>query len=352
MLRQANSFPKVDCDLHLTLPTTRELLPYLDDYWREQVSSRGIDRLELTSDIANMPAAVRPDWRGPAGLDFIRTHALDEFGTDIAICNCLYGAQAVYNADLAAALCRAINDWLVERWLSQDARLRASIVVPWQHPELAAREIERRAGDHRFVQVLLMAMGDDLLGKRAMWPIYAAAQANDLPIGIHSGSTYRFAPWTSGWPSHHIEDQAAQSIGFQSQLLSMVTEGVFEEFSGLRVVLLESGVTWLPAFLWRIDKLWRGLRMEVPWVKRPPSQIIAHHVRLTMQPFDGPRDPQVASEIIEQVGEEMMLFSTDFPHWHFDKAGFAPAGFDAGLMNRLRTENPLKTYPRLQEKAS
>ncbi|MGQ4828543.1 amidohydrolase family protein, partial [Enterococcus faecalis] len=79
-------------------------------------------------------------------------------------------------------------------------RLRGSIIVPWQHAEFAAREIERRAPDRRFVQVLLMVLGDAPLGKRSMWPIYAAAEANDLPIGVHAGSTYRFAPWTNGWP--------------------------------------------------------------------------------------------------------------------------------------------------------
>lgn len=349
MLQRVNTATRVDCDLHVTLPTTAQLLPYLDAYWHEQVTSRGIDRLELTSDLSNMPAAVRPDWRQPTGLAQVQTQALDAFGTDIAICNCLYGAQAVYNQDLAAALCGAINDWLVAEWLSKDDRLRASIVVPWQHPELAAREIERRASDRRFVQVLLMVMGDMPLGRRPMWPIYAAAEAQGLPIGIHSGSTYRFAPWTNGWPSFHIEDQAAQSVGFQTQLLSMVTEGVFNEFPKLKVVLIESGVTWLPAFLWRIDKLWRGLRMEVPWLKRPPSEIIAEHVRLTLQPFDGAKDAAVVREMIEQIGPEMMLFSTDYPHWHFDGDKCAPEGFDEGMMNRLRTENPFKTYARLQE---
>ena len=45
----------------------------------------------------------------------------------------------------------------------------------------------------------------------------------------------------------------------------------------------------------------------------------------------------------------MMLFSTDYPHWHFDGDKCAPEGFDEGMMNRLRTENPFKTYARLQE---
>jgi len=124
---------------------------------------------------------------------------------------------------------------------------------------------------------------------------------------------------------------------------------VFNEFPKLKVVLIESGVTWLPSFLWRIDKLWRGLRMEVPWLKRPPSEIVAEHVRLTLQPFDGGGDAETVREMIEQIGTGMMLFSTDYPHWHFDGGECAPRGFDTELMNRLRTENPLDTYSRLQE---
>lgn len=79
---------------------------------------------------------------------------------------------------------------------------------------------------------------------------------------------------------YHIEDMAAQSIGFQAQLLSMISEGVFEKFPKPQVVLLESGVSWLPAFLWRIDKLWRGLRMEIPWVMQPPSVTVRERIRM------------------------------------------------------------------------
>src|SRR5690349_8656523 len=133
VLQRVDSRPNVDCDIHVKLPTTAKLLPFLDDYWREQVTNRGIDRLELTSDPSNMPAAVRPDWRGALDLPAVQSAALDAFDTDIAICNCIYGAQAVYNQDLAVALCRAMNDWLVADWLSKDDRLRASIIVPWHH---------------------------------------------------------------------------------------------------------------------------------------------------------------------------------------------------------------------------
>ena len=82
----------------------------------------------------------------------------------------------VFSEDMADAFCRALNDWLVKEWLDKDARLRGSIVIPAQSIEKSVAEIERCAADKRFVQVLMLVMGDMPLGKRAYWPIYAAAE--------------------------------------------------------------------------------------------------------------------------------------------------------------------------------
>ena len=79
---------------------------------------------------------------------------------------------------------------------------------------------------------------------------------------------------------------------FEDQLLSLISNGVFNKFPDLTFVLLESGVTWLPGFIWRAVKTWRGVRAEVPWVSRSPAEIIRDNFRLTIQPFDAP-DPEV-----------------------------------------------------------
>ena len=92
----------------------------------------------------------------------------------------------------------------------------------------------------------------------------------------------------SGWPSYRVEDYIAQSSAFENQLVSFVTEGVFQKFPKLKLVLIESGFTWLPPLLWRTGKLWRGVRPEVPWLDRSPAEIIRDHVRLTLQPIDAP----------------------------------------------------------------
>ena len=97
---------------------------------------------------------------------------------------------------MAAAFTRALNDWIAKEWLDRDPRLRASIVVPMQNTEYAVDEIERCAKDRRFVQILVLAMQETPLGRRHLWPIYAAAERHGLPLGIHAGSSLP--------PFHHV----------------------------------------------------------------------------------------------------------------------------------------------------
>ena len=348
----------IDCDLHPLMPSATALLPYLDEYWRDQLVNRHIDRYSfvLTSYPPYSPLSARPDWRQISGLpagdiDAIRRHALDPFGTRLAICNVLHGAVALFNEDMAAALCAAVNDWTAKELLDREPRLRASILLPVHNPALALREIERLAPDRRFVQVLLLAMGEMLLGRRTYWPIYAAAEKHGLAIGIHAGSTYHHAPTPSGWPAHRVEDYVAQSAAFESQLLSFLTEGVFQKFPALKLVLIESGVTWLPTLLWRTNKTWRGVRPEVPWIDRPPAELLREHLRLTLQPLDVPRgDPQRFARVLDHVGSDrMLLFSTDYPHWHFDGEDVLPDGLTDDTLRRFMIDNPLETYPRLRD---
>src|SRR3954467_7266354 len=339
----------IDCDLHPLMPSATALLPYLDEYWRDQLVDRHIDRypFTLTSYPPNAPLSARPDWRqasgAPAGdLDAIRHQALEPFGSRFAICNVLHGAVALFNEDMAMALCSAINDWVAKELLDREPRLRASILVPVHNPERAVAEIERVAKDRRFVQVLLFAMGDMLLGRRPYWPIYAAAVEHRLAIGIHAGSTYRHAPMASGWSAHRVEDYVAQSAAFESQLLSFLAEGVFQEFPSLRVVLSESGFTWLPNLLWRTSKSWRGMRAEVPWIDRSPGEIIREHVRVTLQPVDTPTsDRATLLRTLEHIGSDrMLLFSTDYPHWQFDGDAVLPDGLSGETVQRLLDVNP------------
>lgn len=346
----------VDCDLHPAVPDMGALLPYLDDYWREMVRVRALDRLNLslTSYPKGAPITCRPDWRPADGswpgssLAAMQAHVLDRHRPSFGILNPLYGGTLMHSEDMAAALCRATNDWIRDAWLDRDPRLRASICVVAHDTGIAVEEIERLAGDRRFVQVLLLVSGEVTLGRRQLWPIYAAAERLGLPVGIHAGGAYRSAPTAVGWPSYLVEDTIAQSAAFEGQLGSLIAEGVFAKFPALKVVLIESGVTWLSGYAWRADKTWRGVRAEVPWVTRAPSALLRDHVRFTIQPVDDPDAAKGIERLIEHLGsDELFLFASDYPHWGYEGDDALPPALPDALARKLTHDNPLATYPRL-----
>jgi predicted TIM-barrel fold metal-dependent hydrolase len=345
----------IDCDIHPSVPSLAALLPYLEEHWREMVVARGMDELNSISYPANSPLTARPDWRPSGGkpaasVDQVRAECLDGFGIGTAVLNCLYGIQLLFSEDMAAAYARAVNDWMTREWLDKESRLRASIVVPLQSIELAVDEINRCAADPRFVQVLLLAGADAPLGKRHYWPVYAAAARHGLPIGIHAGGNYHNPPTAVGWPSYYTEDYVAQAQAFQTQLTSMICEGVFSRHPDLQVVLLESGWTWLPAHLWRLTKYWRGLRTEVPWVDRSPTEIVRSNIRFSLTPTDAPPRADLLLRLLDHMqSDELLLFSTDYPHYHFDGDDPWPAGISPELRRKIAIDNPRATYARLKE---
>ena len=306
----------IDSAISIDVPSVRTLFPYLSERWQDYITESGFPGPEATAlfpptSVLGAPAADgSPD--DPQGA--LREH-LDRWNAAHGILYPRYGVTILHNEDLAAALSSAVNDWERAVWLAGDARLRGSIVVPAQNMALAAAEIERLGGEPGFVQVVLPVRSEEPYGKRRFWPIFEAAVRHGLPVAIYAGGSAGTPSTPVGRPSYGIEEYVAYAQAFAAQLISLVAEGVFTSFPDLRVVLAGSGCTWLPSLLWRFDKNWKGLRREVPWLARPPSHYVRAQVRLTMSPFDGPRDAAHLHRFHEQCGsDELLLLSSDFPY--------------------------------------
>lgn len=348
----------IDCDVHPGISGLKALLPYYDDYWRDFVSMRELNGMDLGTYRPSLPISARADWRGSddraaMSVGAMKDELLDPFDLDFAICSVLHGASSFFNGYFAAATCKATNDWLKANWLDKDARLRGSIMVPIQDPDFAAEEIERLAGDKRFVQVQMPVAGDMPFGRRNYWPIYKAAARFGLPVAIHPGGGGRYPQSYIGNHSLYIEDYALQSSTMANQMLSMIYEGVFSEFPDLKVVMLESGVTWLPSYLTDAENKWMALRREVPWVDKSPWEYAREHFRFTTQPFDVPANGDVVNRLIDMLGsEDMLLFSTDYPHAQFEGERALPDGLSGERIERITRTNALSTYKRLAEVAA
>ena len=240
----------VDGDVHNYISHKSELYPYLPARWEHYCKTTGFEKPPADLYPRFYPNAARRDANPPSGLpggdpEFAAAQLLDGYGIDIGILNCLYPAYKLFNLDLANALIRAANDWQIEKWLEQDPRWRASILVNTHDVQFSAEEIKRCARiAPGFVQVLLLARAHAPLGRREFWPIYEAAQECGLPIGVHFGGGLEHAITSSGWPSYYIEDHTGMAQSFQSQVLSLVCEGVFVHFPKTKVILIEGGFAW------------------------------------------------------------------------------------------------------------
>jgi uncharacterized protein len=306
----------VDCDVHCAPESYDALLPYLSDYWRQYISEAGIRLTGVAHAYPRGVVAAAPS-SYEALADRLLAASPSSWSARTVVLNCVTGFEAHRNPYFSAAVASAINDWLRDEFLARDSRLRASVVVSTVSVDDAVSEIERVGEDPRFVQVLLPVRSDVPWGHKNNHALFAAARAAGLQIGLHAWGRAGRAPTPSGFTTTYLEDYIGNQPIAQAQVLSFVSEGVFERFPDLRVVVSECGFAWLAPLLWRFDKDWKGVWREVPWLKRRPSEYVHEHFRLTTAPAHLPDDPAVLDQLVEMMdGARMLMYASDFPHEH------------------------------------
>src|SRR5919198_1641070 len=157
--------PMIDCDVPLAAPPVRELRDRLPPVWADYVTESSVRSLE-------------PGYVAPGSLP--REPRLAEDAA-LGILTPVAAVEALHNEDLTAALARALNDWLRDRWLDDDPRHRGTITLAPQSPEQAAEEVERCAADPRFVQAVLPLRCEVPLGRRVFLPGFQTCARPGVP---------------------------------------------------------------------------------------------------------------------------------------------------------------------------
>lgn len=345
----------IDCDVHNKIHPGR-LAAHLPERWRRHYldygfnlgSAAGYTRPRAQGSMTNS----WPPNDGLPGSDrvFMVEQLLDRWHHTYAILNPI---DQVFFAgqygEYGAVLDRALNDWLDEEWLSADPRFYGSLSVPFEDADLALAEIDRMASNPRFVQILFNLVTRDPLGNRKYWPIYEAAVHHGLPIAVHVAGTSGRPKSSVGWVSSYFEDHADYAMSFLEQVISLIAEGVFARFPGLKVVLQEGGFTWMPPLMWRMDRAYSLLRDDLPPMDMLPSEYCRKHFWFTTQPIEEPHRPADFMRVVRQLDmDDRFLFATDYPHWDFDAPDRAiPASVPDELRRRIFSTNALELYRRL-----
>jgi predicted TIM-barrel fold metal-dependent hydrolase len=347
----------IDCDVHPFVKGPDEFDPFLSARWREHrhsIGGRSRGGLSKTSAYPRMSPGVgmRQDSWGEDGsfpgsdLGVMRRQLLDLFEVAYGLLAPLVGGgPGERNVDYGAAMATACNEWQLARFCDPEPRLKGAVQINIENEKAAIAEIEKRAGDRRFVQVNIPPRGLEPLGRRRYWPILQACAANGFPISLHLGGTSGHPSTGGGAPSFYHEEHPSYVQSMQALVTSLVCEGVLEEIPNLKVVLVEGGFAWLPSLCWRLDKHWKYLRAEVPHLKRLPSEYVHESIWVTTQPIEEPERPQDMLSTIEWIGPQRIMFSTDYPHWDQDDPRYAfKVALPDAWKDRIYRENARELY--------
>jgi uncharacterized protein len=321
----------VDADVHVH-ESPGELAPYCDPPW--DVALRAVaDVPERYLDIPGFSPGGDGTLtaRFPSGHEATRmVHTpeqmvaeLQAIHVDLAVLfpDHLLKLAVLPQADYAAALARAYNAWLVDRWTSHHPSLLGAIVACPQDPEDAAREIERYADEPSTVCVYLPCAGlDPLWGHRRYDPIFDAAQNAGLPVLLHAVTvTSPVFPFNNhGFDTEFARHSTSHTFSIMANLVSMVSTGVVVRFPDLRIGVTEAGIAWMPFLCNRLDKEYLERRREVPFLRERPSHYLKR-VYVATQPIEEPerlRDIVTLMELYD--GDRTTIFASDWPHHDFD----------------------------------
>jgi predicted TIM-barrel fold metal-dependent hydrolase len=202
--------------------------------------------------------------------------------------------------------------------------------------------------DPKFVQVVMCSASESPFGRRQFHPIYEACVRHDLPLALHIGGEGAgiSSPSTPvGHPNTFVEWYSALPQAYMAHVMSMVSEGVFEKFPSLKVVLLEGGVAWMPHITWRFTKNFKAVRAEAPWLTKLPSEYIAEHFFLSTYPLEELAGERAFEKILRIEGlDRRVMFSSNYPYQEYGDPFEMVAALPEETRQRVMVDNALSLY--------
>jgi len=250
-----------------------------------------------------------------------------------------------------SAMYEAYARWVGEYCLAAPDRLRAVAVVNMRDPVQGAREIRRWGREAWCVGIYCSGHIDGkLLDHPDLFPLWDAAQGEDLPICFHGGTarppygcgTFEFAE------SFFLMHAATNPFEQMRALGALIGGGVLERFPRLRVAFLEAGVGWVPFWLDRLDEHYERLPAYAPLLSRAPSA----HVRGPQVFVSCDPDESTLPVCVEALGAERILYASDYPHFDSRFPNTAKLIAERPELSeeakrKILGENARRLYPRL-----
>jgi uncharacterized protein len=257
---------------------------------------------------------------------------------------------------LEQAMYRAYHRFVADYCAPYPDRLTSLVLVSPRDAAASVAEIERCSRETWPVGIFPICPPALSLDDPDWEPIWAAAQAHDLTVVIHSFTmTVPYPPGTfDTWDNVFIQRAAGHVWNAQRNMAALIGGGVLDRYPELRLTSLECGHGWLAFWASRLDELAEMARHALPPLKQRPSDYIrGPRYFQSIQLHEGELSLRQA---IEALGEDTLMFATDYPHsesW-FPKSVDAILGWTSlseTARRKLLWDNAVRCYRRYASRA-
>jgi uncharacterized protein len=221
---------------------------------------------------------------------------------------------ALEDVALEQAMYRAYHRFVADYCAPYPDRLTSLLLVSARDAAGSVAEIRRWAEADWPVGIFPICPPELSLDDPDWEPIWAAAQAHDLTVVIHSFTmTVPYPPGTwDTWDNVFIQRAAGHVWNAQRNMAALIGGGVLDRYPQLRLTSLECGHGWLAFWASRLDELAEMARHALPALAKKPSEYIrGPQYFQSIQLHEGELSLRQA---IEALGEDTLMFATDYPH--------------------------------------
>jgi predicted TIM-barrel fold metal-dependent hydrolase len=317
----ATALRVIDVDGHFDEPQSA-WERYLDPRFRDLAprlvfDNRGRPRVQVggrTKPYIPAPAGPRLDQVPGAYDPKARLAAMDREGIDVMT---MFPTKGLFffgieRLDVTVALCRAYNDWARDFCAAAPARLLAPALLPQMDVAESVAELRRAVGELGLRGAMLRPnpIGGRTLDDPALEPLWSLIEEAGVPLVLHEGTTQDVPQvGLDRWDNFLFRHMVTHPFEQQMAILSLVCGGVLERHPGLRVLVVEAGVGWVPYWLERMDhhaEKWGHASLRLPL---EPSEYFLRQCYVSAD-----ADEELLPLVVAAIGDDNVCFSTDYPH--------------------------------------
>lgn len=281
--------------------------------WFELIKAKGAPRYEVRpSKDFPAPLGIYADGAPfatpqPAHFDYeMRIADMDKAGVDLAIVsltapNCYWG-----DAETSLEAARLVNEDMAAAQTTWPDRIRWFASIPWEHEDLALRELERATGDGAVGVMVLANIAGRSLTSDHFAPIWRAINAKGLPVLIHPTAP----PGTDQLDIHNYNLIAQVGFMFDTSLAvaRMLYDGFLETYPKVKLIVSHAGA-FLPYIVGRMDICFENMVAVRENVSVLPSELLreVYYDSVTFR-------LDALQMCINTGGPDKVLYGSDYPH--------------------------------------